>query len=250
MYNNDVDKKIKERLEEMSNFEAKDKADIWDAIEQELFTEDNKGDVKMKPKKKRWGILVAAAAAMLLAFGSQTETGSALVDKVKEMFVPEKDVQIEIEGDKEDTNLQLNEGKEADYVIYIDEERYVMNKTEAGDVITTKEPLEERYPEVSMTITLVKDKDTEEVYSELRNTILAVYPTIILEEQVTEPVACQMLLAKENGNDWDNEMTRVYVIDNEAGGSFIIQQKYFLEAEEGHGARFDQMLKEFHIVKE
>lgn len=246
----DIDKKIEERLEEMSKFDAKDKADIWDAIEQELFTEDNKGVVKMKPKKKRWGILVAAAAAMVLAFGSQTETGSALVDKVKEMFEPEKDVQMEIEGDKEDTNLQLNEGKEADYVIYVDEERYVMNKTETGDVITTKVPLEERYPEVSMTITQIKDKDTEEVYNELRNTILAVYPTIILEEQVTEPVVGQMLLAKEDGNEWDNEMTRVYVVDNEAGGSFIIQQKYFLEAEEGHGARFDQMLKEFHIVKE
>ncbi|WP_449622780.1 hypothetical protein [Robertmurraya sp. Marseille-Q9965] len=250
MYNNDLDKKIEERLEEMSNFDAKDKADIWNVIEQELFTEDNKGALIIKPKKKKWGILVVAAAAMVLAFGSQTETGSALVDKVKEMFEAEKDVQTEIEGNKEDTNLQLNEGKEADYVIYVDEERYVMNKTETGDVITTKVPLEERYPEVSMTITQVKDKGTEEVYNELRNTVLTVYPTIILEEQVTEPVVGQMLLAKENGNEWDNEMTRVYVVDNEAGGSFIIQQKYFLEAEEGHGARFDQMLKEFHIVKE
>lgn len=31
-------------------------------------------------------------------------------------------------------------------------------------------------------------------------------------------------------------------------GSFIITQRYFLEASEGHGVRFDEMLKQFKIL--
>lgn len=243
----DIDKKIEESLEEMSNFHPTEKDEIWNTLEKELFPINN---VKKKSKKRKWGLLLAAAAVMLLAFGSQTETGSALVDKVRSMFEPEKEVKQSIEGTEEDTNLQLNEGKGSEYVIYVDEERYVMNKRESGDYITTKEPLGDRYPEVSMTITQVRDQGTNAVYADMKSKILSEYPITILEEKVTEPTAGKMLFAKKDSNEWDNELTKIYVIDNKAGGSFIIQQKYFAEAEEGHGARFDHMLKEFQIISE
>jgi hypothetical protein len=245
----DVDKTIEESLEEMSNFHPNEKDEIWNAIENEIFSE-KRSRINKKPRKRKWGIFVAAAAVMLLAFGTQTETGSALVDKVKSMFEPEKDVKQSIEGTEEETNLQLNEGKESEYIIYVDEERYVMKKTEAGDIITTKEPLGDQYPEVSMTITQVKEQDPATVYTDLKNKILSDYPLTILEEDVTEPAAGKMLFAKKDGTEWDNELIKVYVIDNKAGGSYIIQQKYFAEAEEGHGARFDHMLKEFQIISE
>ncbi|MGG0719348.1 hypothetical protein ABE096_17360 [Robertmurraya massiliosenegalensis] len=247
----DEDKKIEESLEEMSNFHPNEKEEIWKSIEEELFANEKKGEVKkLKPKKRKWSLLVGAAAVMFVAFGSQTETGSALVDKVRSMFEPEKEIIQSIEGQDEDTNLTLNEGKEAEYVIYIDEERYVMEETDAGDVITTKEPLEDRYPEVSMTITQRKDQPVNEAFTVIKEEILAQYPITILEEETNEPLSGFMLMAKKNGTDWDNELTKVYVLDNGSGGSFVIQQKYFAEAEEGHGARFDAMLKEFHIVEE
>lgn len=242
-----TEKELEERLEEMSKFHLNDKEEIWNGIEKELFPESNRKP-KAKKKNRKWGVLVAAAAIIVLAFGMQTETGSAIVDKVKSMFEPEKDIIQSIEGIEEDTNLQLNEGKNADYVIYVDEERYVMNESETGDIIRPKEPLGEIYPEVSMVITEVKDKGAADVFTEVKDDILSEYPTVILVEQTTEPVQGYMLFAKKDGTDWDNELTKIYVIDNKVEGSFVIQQKYFAEAEEGHGVRFDEMLKEFHIV--
>lgn len=244
-----TEKELEERLEEMSKFHPNDKDEIWNRIEKELFPETNRKP-KVKRKNRKWGVLVAAAAIIVLVFGMQTETGSALVDKVKSMFEPEKDIKQSIEGIEEETNLQLNEGKNADYVIYVDEERYVMNEFETGDIITTKEPLGDIYPEVSMTITQVMDKGAADLFAEVRENILSEYPTIILEEETIEPIQGYMLFAKKNGTDWDNELTKIYVVDNGVEGSFMIQQKYFAEAEEGHGVRFDEMLKEFHIVTE
>lgn len=250
MFKNE-DKKIEETLEKMSNFHPNDKEDIWNSIENELFpAEETKKVQKMKPKKRKLALLVAAAVVMIVAYGSQTNTGIALVDKVKELFEPEKQIIQSIEGQDEDTNLTLNEGKEAEYVIYIDEERYVINETDAGDVITTKEPLEARYPEVSMTISQRKEQPVDAAFTEIKENILTEYPNVILDEKTNEPLPGFMLMAKKDGHDWDNELTKVYVLDNGNGGSFIIQQKYFSEAEEGHGARFDAMVKEFQIVEE
>lgn len=244
-----LDKQIEESLEEMAPAPIKHdvKNEIWNSIEAELFTE-NKAETKMKPKKKKWGFVAVAAALLFILFGVQTETGSALVDKVKTLFEPEKEVKQSIEGIEEETNLQLKEGKESQYIIYIDEERYTIERTDSGDIIKTREPLDERYPEVSMTITQVQDRRPADVYAELKQQLLVNYPTMILEEEVTTPGQGFMLFAKKNGTGWDNELTKLYVIDNQGTGSFVIQQKYFAEAEEGHGARFDYMLKEFQIV--
>jgi hypothetical protein len=37
-------------------------------------------------------------------------------------------------------------------------------------------------------------------------------------------------------------------VDDNQGGSYVIEQHLFLEAAEGHGVRFYHMLKEFKVV--
>jgi len=59
----------------------------------------------------------------------------------------------------------------------------------------------------------------------------------------------EILLAAVDGSEWDSKVTQVYIISNEKEGSFVIQQKYFLEAAEGHGTRFYHILNEFKIVE-
>jgi hypothetical protein len=246
------DEHIKRTLEESSEYREKDKEQIWNAIENDLFKneKENHGGFIMKNFKKKASLGLTAAAAMIIAFTVQTETGSALVDKVKTMFVPEKEITQSLEGNEEKANFTLHEGKEAEYVIYVDEERYMMKKTEAGDVITTKEPLGDRYPEVSMTITQQKDKSPQELYEELKEAIVSEYSQVFVDGAVQEPVDGYMLLAHKPGHEWDTEVTKLLVFDNGAEGSFVIEQKYFAEASEGHGVRFDEMVKEFHIVPE
>lgn len=201
----------------------------------------------MKKKRKIIPIMIVAAAVIMLLFSTQTDTGTAFIKQVKDMFVPEKEIIQSIEGTEEETEVVLQEGKDAEYVIYLDEERYKLVKGESSDVITTKEPLEDRYPEVSMEIKQFKDVPPEDMVATLETEIASTYTKVTETENVTEPIEGYKIHGI-SGSEWDSPVTNVYVIDNRHGGSFVITEKYFLEAAEGHGARFYAILQEFKII--
>ena len=250
----------------MSNFDKKAKDDfkartdkdtqgmkdeIWNALENELFTNNQtpRGDVrKMKKKNRVVPIIVTVAAGVLIAFSLQTDTGTAFMKSIKEMFVPEKEVIQSIEGQDEKTNVQLNEGKDSDYVLYVDETRYKMVQGDDSDLITPKDPLPEKYPDVSMEIKQVPDVKPEVLVKEYEAELKKDFPELRAIEEVTEPVE-GFLLHGINGNQADSVVVHAYVISNGKEGSFVITEYYFLEAAEGHGARFHRMLESFEIVE-
>lgn len=201
----------------------------------------------MKKQRKIIPIMIVAAAAIMLLFTTQTDTGTAFIKQLKDMFVPKKEITQSIEGTEEETEVVLQEGKDTEYVIYMDEERYKLVKGESSDIITTKEPLEDRYPEVSMEIKQFKDVSPEDMVVTLETEIASTYTTVTETENVTEPVEGYKIHGI-SGSEWDSPVTNVYVIDNRHGGSFVITEKYFLEAAEGHGARFYAILQEFKII--
>ena len=201
----------------------------------------------MKKQRKIIPIMIVAAAAIMLLFTTQTDTGTAFIKQLKDMFVPKKEIIQSIEGTEEETEVVLQEGKDAEYVIYMDEERYKLVKGESSDIITTKEPLEDRYPEVSMEIKQFKDVSPEDMVVTIETEIASTYTTVTETENVTEPVEGYKIHGI-SGSEWDSPVTNVYVIDNRHGGSFVITEKYFLEAAEGHGARFYAILQEFKII--
>ena len=67
------------------------------------------------------------------------------------------------------------------------------------------------------------------------------FPELLEIETVTEPVE-GFLLYGAAVSEWDSEIVHSYVISNGHKGSFVITKNYFLEAAEGHGARFHHML--------
>lgn len=224
------------------------KENIWNHIDQELFHTKSRKNKKMKKKSKVIPIVIAAAAGVMILFTTQTETGVAFIKQIKDIFVPEKEIIQSIEGNDEETNVNLQEGKDSEYIIYIDEERYKLIKGEESDIITTKEPLEERYPEVSMEIQQFKDVTPEEMVSTLETEIASAFTKVTATEIITEPVE-GFKLHGISGSEWDSPVINIYVVDNLNGGSFVITEKYFLEAAEGHGARFYSMLQEFQILE-
>lgn len=224
------------------------KEDIWNNLDRELFPEKNRKDKHLKKKSKFVPITIAAAAAVILLFSTQTNTGMALIKQIKDIFVSEKQITQSIEGMDEETEVVLQEGKDSEYVIYIDEERYKLIQGETSDIITTKEPLEEKYPEVSMEIKQITDKSPEDMVSTLEKELEAEYTNVTETERVTEPIE-GFKLHGISGSEWDSPVTNVYIVDNKNGGSFVIREKYFLEAAEGHGARFYAMLQQFEIVE-
>ena len=116
---------------------------------------------KLKKKGRIISVIVVIAAGLLITLSLQTDTGSSFIKSVKDMFAPEKEITQGIEGQDEETEVRLNEGKESEYIIYIDETRYKMIKGEDSHVITTIEPLPEKYPEVKMEITQVTKEKPE-----------------------------------------------------------------------------------------
>ncbi|WP_261130507.1 hypothetical protein [Bacillus sp. Marseille-Q3570] len=239
MDKNKFDDMLEAKLKQEYEINELQKEKTWKAIEDQLDF------VKPKKKKSKWiGFAATIAAAVLLAIGLlNTTPGYALVDKVKEWFAPEKEVEIPIEGTEEEGTASLNDSIEHGYVIYVDEERYKMEKHEDFDIITTKEPLPEQYPEVFMKIIRKKDQSVEETISQLEAEHGFTF------EQTDYPINSQTARTLD-GNNWDSVINRYYVIPDEDGGSYIFHQRYFLEAEEGHGVRLSEMMKNFEIVEE
>src|SRR5690606_37580831 len=115
---------------------------------------------KKTGKKIGWMISIAAAASIIGVF-TTTNTGQAFVEQIKQYFEPKKQVEEHIEGMPEEKEVVLQDTKSG-YVIYIDEERYKLVEEESRDIILPKEPLEERYPEVSMSIEQSEDEAPEQ----------------------------------------------------------------------------------------
>lgn len=227
------------------------KDEIWITLENELFSEEKKTRKDIRKTKKISRVIpliITAAAGILITLILQTDTGAAFVKGIKDMFVPEKEVIQSIEGQDEAMKVQLNEGTDSEYVIYVDEERYKMIKGEDSDLITTKDPLPENYPEVSMEIKQLPDIKPEILVEQYEKELKKDFPELRAIEEVAEPVT-GYLLHGINGNQSDSVVVHAYVISNGREGSFIITEYYFLEAAEGHGARFHRMLETFEIVE-
>ncbi|MGN7385932.1 hypothetical protein [Sporosarcina sp. SAFN-015] len=239
------DEQIKRELEKHTDGDVHELKDsIWNEINKELF----EGGRKEVKRKKRWiPTLLIAAAALVLAFTLQTEPGLALMKGIKDMFAPEKEIIQSIEGQDEPTEVHLNEGKDSEYIIYVDESRYKMIKGEESDVITTIEPLPEKYPEVSMEIKQYPSDKPETLVQEIEEKLKVDFPDLRDIETVSEPVEGFWLHGLTEST-WDGKVIDVYVISNGKDGSFVITEKYFLEAAEGHGARFYHMLQSFEII--
>ena len=256
-----MERNLKDKLLEKSRYAEGTKEELWSRIETMLDEEPAaptrvgsrtaRKRTKRSDRTMRALKITMAVAVAVMAFGVflAMPAGTAFMKDVKEWFAPEKKVEVEVEGQKEETDQKLHQNEESKYVIYYDQERYKLVQEDGKDVITTKEPLPERYPEVSMTIEQVKDEKPEELIKRLSGELSGKYEDVREVEQVSEPVQGYMVRALA-GKEWDSEVVVIYAVDNGKQGSFAITEKYFFEASEGHGARFHQMLKEFKVLDE
>ncbi|WP_440896619.1 hypothetical protein ACS127_01010 [Amphibacillus sp. Q70] len=248
-----VDKELKKTLLKQTDIEPDLKEQTWSNIHQELFPSDP--SEKITKTRKRWiSGLAVTAAILFLSLGIMTDTGQAMLKNLRDMFVDEKQEEIELEGQKEPTDVHLETNEELNYIIYIDEERYQMEEIDGRDRIVTKEPLSDEYPDVYMEIHREEDTTTEETMEAIKSDIEAEGLEISNEERVDNPIEAEIVQGMggehgEIGHEWDTPIHRYYVTDEVEGQVFVIKQVYFLEAAEGHGARFDSMLESFEIVR-
>lgn len=265
MDDNKLDDLMSKSLQHGTDSIVRMKAQVWENLECILSEDDSEikrekagremsrmatSRGKKRSAKKYISAAVAAAILLVACLTVSTEKGQAYVSKIRQMFVPEKKVVEQIEGSTEETNMQLHENEssaalESDYAIYVDQDRYTVTKANGVQRIEAK--IDGNYPEVYMEISQVKDRKPEEIAKELRAQLAAQYDDVTEVSEVTDPVKGYSFRALA-GKEWNSEKIVYYVMSNELQGSFVIKQAYFLEASEGHGARMNDMLRQFKIV--
>ncbi|PIC64596.1 hypothetical protein CSV79_05485 [Sporosarcina sp. P13] len=154
---------------------------------------------------------------------------------------PTKEIIHSVEGQDETIKTDLVKGHDSLYSLYIDKERYIFETSEDKDVLRPVVDGPKGYPEVKMEFLMIDDKKTEEVKEDLKKD--SIYA--MEEEYVTSPVAAISLHGKE-GVTPESEVTTMYLLEAGAG-TLLITETYFLEAQEGHGARFLQMLETLEL---
>jgi hypothetical protein len=254
-----IDKKIESALKQGTDHILELKSGLWLKIEERLEEEKEKETIVVKPKKKllsRLVIQVSVATVLGVAFFGFTKPGQAAFKRIEQLLLPEKTIVQQLEGNEEETKLTLNEGQgqkagqsddlEVSYAIYVDEEMYKVENVGGKDRIVPKLAAE-NLPQVYMEIEQVADKSPQMLVEEIVQEMKAEGYQLKEVAQVDDPVK-GTLVTGSTGNKWNDVVVRYYLVDNQHGGSFVIKQHFFLEAEEGHGARFYYMLKEFRVI--
>ena len=239
--------------------------------------------IKLRETKKRQNKTLWMAASMIFAvlivFTAFTPVGRAAVKKIIKILSAEKTVTTTVEGEAEESPqaLYVDAEKEEEpvevveeadalsdaaehqvvgYAMYVDEARYVVEKGEEGDRIYPRDYPED-YPPVEMQILQVEDVSVKEMTETIFEQLKGTYDNAYKPEAVSFTYVSGEKLVAFNGDlngdkdtmpQWDDEIMAVYVLDNTKGGVFVVWAQYFVEAEEGHGARFEQMLDQFEII--
>lgn len=201
-------------------------------------------------KKRSLPILIVVAAFVVIFLTLWTDSGKGLVQGIQDRFPSTKELTQSIEENEERTNVKFHEGTNSDYVIYIDETRYQMSNNSDSTKITPVEPLPANYPEVFMDITHLPNEPPEQAVKQIQIDMENSFPESapIPIETVTSPVHGYWLHGAA-GSEWDSKIMDIYVLSDRKKGSYRITSNYFLEAAEGHGARFYYMLESFEVVQ-
>lgn len=258
MSDKNLDLKIKEALYRKTDIVLTDKDSIKTELDKKLFLNDDSSIINVKRKRKKHYLSLAViAASLILCLLSQTDTGYAFVDKIKSMFVPEKEIVLSLEGQEEKKTVNLHADQSSDYVIYVDDEMYSYSKGTSSDIIEPKLPLDSKYPKISMEIQKFSTLKKDDLFKEITSTLASDGFLVTSNERINDPISSHEIVAiksfnKTNSNSplWDDEVRRYYIIESTNEDLFLIKQNLFTEALEGHGARFNSMLKEFRIIEE
>ncbi|QST02097.1 hypothetical protein IMZ31_21850 (plasmid) [Pontibacillus sp. ALD_SL1] len=215
----------------------REKKEMWGTIKR-----------KTQPNKRnhKFAVFSSVAAATVLGVSLFTNPGQALVAELKEWFEPEKTISQSLEGQSETIHYTLEEQKDARYVIYVDENTYSYTRDGEVDVFKPHHSIDS-LPEISMTIAH-RTGTPEEIALHETNALSLSYEWVTEPVAVTNPLKSTLIRGVKERGDGLSPSTKIYITEDGRGGSYVITQNLFVEAEEGHGARMDQMLKEFTLL--
>lgn len=187
--------------------------------------------------------------------GSDETTAPTETEKEPKPSRPaETTITIELEGMEEDIKAMLYMS-DLGYSMYYDFERYQVIQTSGRldgsvnvDEYLPATPAEE-LPDVYMQVGHYEDLTPAQALAKLEGLLRAQYNDVVAGDTVkvgVDELEGQVLRAS-NGSNWDSEIAKVTVISDEADGSYFFISGYFMEASEGYGSRYTQMMDSFRV---
>lgn len=226
-------------------------------VDEELLERSERG---RRPRRGLWIAAGLAACLALLVWRALPERPAAPPD------VPDGPVAVEPgpdnpveptpvepwpEGEGEIHYLQFRtaaEEPEARFRIYINQEVYYSYEEDGVYVIRPRqEP--EGTPACALEISHLSGTTTEQAAEQVRERLTGLYEQL---QELPQPPngwfqvgAGERYLFASDGTEWDDAQREVWVRPDGADGAFVLEASYFLEATEGHGARFVDMMCTF-----
>ena len=134
-----------------------------------------------------------------------------------------------------------------DFLIYVNEEQFHIREENGLYSIRSNNSLPEGFPECGLDIAHLAGTSPDEAIQSAAEFLGSRYTEIFQEDESAVFPQCLYLRASA-GTDWDSEQVRLWFVSDGQGGTFVLASRYFLEAEEGLGMRFQDMVSSFRVV--
>lgn len=239
------------------------KADqIMDAlgkVKEDYIMEAAPGKKKSKKTHFRW-IAAAITLVTILAF-FQTAPGVAALEVVKdavtsiiEALFPPKDIPVNVEGETEvkhqEAGGQKPETQEdgtittPGFAIYYDTELYTMLQEDGVTYI--RFVMDNDLPPCEVEIKHIPNMTPANAAETISKAMTETWESV--SEVRSLETRDGLIFSFADGMNWDSACGNAYYFGDGRDGCFQIMSRYFVEATEGHGARFAQMIQTFEII--
>lgn len=134
-----------------------------------------------------------------------------------------------------------------DFLIYINEEQFTICEENGLYSIRSTSSLPEDFPECGLDILHLSGTAPDEARTDAESAAKEHYGEVSAED-LSAPLPDALYLRASAGSAWDDEQAELWFVSDGQGGSFVLTARCFLEAEEGLGARFRDMVSSFRVI--
>ncbi len=147
---------------------------------------------------------------------------------------------FDLEGNREVVSVR-DYNSTLGYQIKIDEERFTHSDVDGTDVYTAKNPDPSKYPDIYIKISRREKSNESNYLDELKQQLLSENPQLEVLSDSKVSTYDAIVFHSVMGTDYNSPIKKIAVIESD-NEYHTIETQYFLEAEEGYGARIMALL--------
>ncbi|WP_325199008.1 hypothetical protein [Oscillibacter sp.] len=223
-----------------------------------------------RKRRSRWpGYCLAAAACLALVLTAGYVFQQRTVPPTVSGVTPElRDPLPPVESRKPDPNgarlvlpeqgseigdLRLlnyapqSQDETVDFLIYVNKELFSIREEDGLYSVRNNNSLPDGFPECGLDILHLSGTSRTEAKTAAEKALAERY-TDIKSEELAAALPDSLYLRASAGTDWNSEQAELWFVGDGQGGTFVLTARYFLEAEEGMGMRFRDMVSSFRAV--